>query len=121
MDAGDPYADFKWHRLTPEELEKLAVVPAPIQKRRRHFVKVPGTWVEQLTKARHIATYRLALHVLYRHWKGAGQPFTLSNGMVAMEGVSRWQKWRALEELEQLELITVERRKRKSPRVAVII
>jgi hypothetical protein len=38
-----------------------------------------------------------------------------------MEGVGRRAKWRALQELEQLRLITIERRKRKSPRIAVIV
>ena len=69
---------------------------------------MPGTWIERLATARYIASYRLALHILYRHWKGGGEPFTLSNGMVAMEGVGRRAKWRALQELEQLGLITVE-------------
>ena len=95
----DPYADLKQHALTPEMLAKLAVVPRKIQKRRQHFVQVPWTWVERLAKARHIATYRVALHVLYRHWKGGGEPFTLSNGMWRMDGVSGgangrpWRNW----------------------------
>jgi hypothetical protein len=58
--------------------------------------------------------------VLYGHWKGRGEPFTLSNGMVDMEGVTRWGKWRALAELEQLGLITIERRRRKSPLIVVV-
>ena len=119
VDDPDPYADLKQHRLTPEMLAKLAVVPRKIQRRREHFVKVPWSWVERLAKARYTATYRVALHILYRRWKSSGKPFTLSNGMVAMEGVSRWQKWRALRELEQLGLITIERRKRKTPRITV--
>ena len=115
----DPYADLKQHRLTPETLTKLAVVPRKIQKRRKQFVMVPWGWMERLATVRYVATYRVALHVLYRHWKGSGEPFSLSNGMVAMEGVGRRAKWRALRELEQLRLITIERRKRKSPRITV--
>jgi hypothetical protein len=117
----DPYADLKQHALTPEVLEKLAIVPRKIQKRRKHFVLVPWTWVQRLVKARHIATYRVALHVLYRHWKGGGLSFTLSNTAMADEGVSRWRKWEALAELEQLGLISLERRKRRSPRITVIV
>jgi hypothetical protein len=115
----DPHADLKQHRLTPEKLAKLAVVPRQIQRRRRQFVLVPWTWIEQLAKARYTATYRVALHILFRHWKDSGQPFSLSNGMLAIEGISRWQKWRALRELEELELITIERRKRKTPRITL--
>jgi hypothetical protein len=59
--------------------------------------------------------------VLYQHWKGRGEPFTLSNSMLHMSGVSRWQKWRALRELQELGLITIERRSRKSPGINVLV
>ena len=82
MTEDDPYADLKRHRWTPEMEAALgrAVVPEKIRKRREHFVKVPWTWIERLVGARYIATYRVAHHVLYRHWKGRGEPFTLANG-----------------------------------------
>ena len=115
----DPYADPKQHRATPEMLAGSA--PKKLRKQRQHFIKIPWTWVERLVEARHIATYRVALHVLYRHWKGGGLPFTLSNTSVADEGVTQWRKWDALRELEQLGLITVERRRRRSPRITVIL
>jgi predicted transcriptional regulator len=102
----------------PEIVERRVRVPAKIQKRRRQFVQVPWVWIEQLAKARHIASYRVALYVLYQHWKNAGEPFTLSNA--AVEGVARGTKWRALRELEQIGLITIERRQRKAPRVNVV-
>jgi hypothetical protein len=120
MTDDDPYADLKRHRLTPEMLAKLAVVPRKIQKRREHFVRVPWTWIERLATVRYIATYRVALHILYRHWRSHGEPFTLSNGMLIMEGVARGTKWRALRELEQLGLVTIERRRRKAPRITII-
>lgn len=112
-DETNPFADLGAMRLP----ERWAVVPEKIRRRRQQFVKVPWTWIERLTAAHHIATYRVALFVLHRSWKAGGKPFTLSNG--AVDGVSRWQKWRALQELEQLGLITVERRERKSPRIAI--
>jgi hypothetical protein len=115
----DPHTDLKQHRLTPEKLAQLAVVPRKIQKRRQQFVMVPWTWAEKLATVRYIATYRVALHVLYRHWKGRGEPFTLSNGAMLMEGVERRAKWRGLRELEGLGLITIERRLRRTPRITV--
>jgi hypothetical protein len=120
-DEEDPYADLKQHVATPKTraLERLAVVPRKIQKRREQFVMVPGIWAEKLARARYIATYRVALHVLHRHWKGGGKPFTLSNGIVEMEGVERRAKWRALQELEQLNLISVERHPKRSPKITV--
>lgn len=115
----DPYAELKKHRLTPEMLTQLAVVPRKIQKRREQFVMVPWSWIERLVKTSSANTYRVALHLLYEHWKRRRQPFCLPNGMLAMEGVSRFAKWRALAELEQLGLISVERRPHRSPKITV--
>ena len=118
--SGKP-SDMDEYTLTDEQVrERLAGVPRKIQKRRKHFIKVPWTWAERLVKAHYIATYRVALHLLYQHWKEHGETFTVANGMLAIEGVSRWQKWRALQELEQLGLIRVQRRPRKSPLITVI-
>ena len=64
----DPYADLKRHRLTPE-MARLAAMPprrTGVPRNQRHFVRVPVLWVERLAEARHLATYRLALYLLYR-------------------------------------------------------
>jgi hypothetical protein len=98
--------------------EKWAVVPAKIQKRRKHFIKVPWTWHERLMEHRQTATYKVAAEICYRYWRSNGEPFTLAN--CDLKGVSRGQKNRALAELEAFGLITVERRKRKSPLVTVV-
>jgi hypothetical protein len=120
MTQNDLHDDLKQHRMTPEILATLTVVPRNIQKQRQHFVKVPWTWIERLAVAHYTATYRVALHILYRHWK-TGRPFLLSNGMLSMEGVERRAKWRGLRELEQLGLVAIERRKRKSPLITVLL
>jgi len=57
--------------------------------------------------------------VLHLHWKHHGEPFKLANGMLDYDGVSRYSKWRALNELERRGLISVERRQRKSPIIHV--
>jgi hypothetical protein len=109
-------------RLPPEMVRQhRAVVPKKIQKQQQHFVKVPWPWVERLRDARYIATYRVALYLLYQHWKGSGAPITLSNTATIAQGVTRHRKWEALRELEQLGLITVEKRERRSPRVRIIV
>jgi hypothetical protein len=113
------------NRFDPDKLridtgEVCAVTPKKIKRRRRQFTMMPGIWQERLVGARYIASYRAALHILKRHWENSGEPFTLSNGAMELEGVGRGAKWRALLELEQLELITIERRKRKSPRVTAL-
>jgi hypothetical protein len=53
--------------------------------------------------ARHAATYKVAAQILYQYWKNNGEAFTLGNS--ALNGVSRWQKSRALAELEAFGLI----------------
>jgi hypothetical protein len=122
----DPFADLEKLRLRPEHYqaytdgagEKWATVPLKIQKRRQQFVKVPWTWIERLANTRRAATFKVALYVLHKNWRNGGKPFTLSNSTV--EGVSRWQKWRALNELERLKLIIIKRRKRKTPLITVV-
>ena len=82
---------------------------------------VPIAWIERLKGARYVATYRLAFHILYQHWRSDGRPVLVSNATSKALGVPKATKWRALRELEGLGLITVERRRRKSPRVTAIM
>jgi hypothetical protein len=116
--GNDPYADLKRHRLTAETQalieRQVARVPKKIHKRQQHFVRVPWAWIECLQGASG-QTYRIALILLYLHWKGNGGPIKLANGMLEVDGVPRQSKWRALTDLEQRKLIVVEHRPRKSP------
>jgi hypothetical protein len=112
----DDSSDLENLRLPPGVTVRR-LVPNNVQKRSTQFVKVPHWWIERLARARHISTYRVALHVLFLDWKSRGQPFVLGNRAMAEEGVSRWRKWDGLRELEHLGLVTIERRKRKSPLV----
>ena len=82
--------------------------------------KKAAAFYERLAEARYIATYRVALHLLYQTWKRGGQPVLLPNGPLIAEGIALGTKWRALKELERLGLITIERRKRKAPRITAL-
>jgi hypothetical protein len=107
-------------RLRPG-FEKTMTMPISVpvsrknQKRQKHFILVPWIWYEQLLKARHTATLKIALQILYKHWKNDGKTFELSTCIFG--NVSRRQKRQALAELEAFGLITVERRKCRSPLV----
>lgn len=92
--------------------ERPASVPRKIMRRRRHFVQVPWTWVDRLKGAQG-STYRVALILLYLDWKGNGEPIKLANGMLRIDGVSCYSKWRALNELERRGMIVVERRRHR--------
>jgi hypothetical protein len=105
--------------LSDEQVRTLWLVPRKIQKRRAHFIRFPFTWLERLEGAPG-QTYRLALLLLYRHWKGGGEPIRLANGMLAIDGIPATSKKRALLDLERRGLVTVERRKKKSPTVKVV-
>jgi hypothetical protein len=112
VDTEDQYADLKRHRIEVQEVQ--AIEPRKIQKRRGHFIKFPMLWRERLSDA-HGKTWALAADLLYLHWKDNGEPIKLANGMLAIDGISRWSKYRSLKALEQLGLISVERRERRSP------
>jgi hypothetical protein len=120
---GDVDNPFDPERLKlPADLvpERKVSLSRKEKKRKGGFVVVPGLWQERLTKARNVATYRMALLVLRQSWENNGKPFTLSNGALKMENITRWQKWRALAELERFELVAVERRERKSPTITAL-
>jgi hypothetical protein len=110
----------------PYDLDKLRVDPAKLRRKspkpkkwRRHFVQFPFAWHEQMRAVRGGATYRLALLLLYEHWRAGGRPVVLSNILCREEGLSRWAKWRALTELRELGLVRVEHRGKQAPRVVV--
>jgi len=119
MHDDDPFGLGKLF-LPPDMLaqERWAVVPRRIQRRRQHHIQMPWRWYEKLAGADG-QTYRVALYLLYLHWKGRGEPIKLANGMMARDGVPRESKRRALHDLERRGLITVEWRDRKSPIVKV--
>lgn len=115
MPADDPF-DTERLRADPADprlVVKRANVPAKIEKRRGQFIRVPWPWLEKLTGTTG-QTYRVALYLLYLHWKNSGNPIKLANGMLESDGVSRQSKWRALAALERRGLIGVERRPRRS-------
>jgi len=97
-------------------LERRAVVPGKIRRRRSHFISVPMVWFERLIGASG-QTYRIALYLLYLDWRGRGKPIQLANSLLQIDGVSRQSKWRALTDLERRGLITLERRPRRSPMI----
>jgi hypothetical protein len=75
--------------------------------------------VERLQAAKRISTYRLALVLLYEHWRNGGRALVLSNVMLRDEGIAIRSKTNALAELEALGLVKVERRFGRSPRVVL--
>jgi hypothetical protein len=107
-------------RMDVEVGEVRVDISRKTKRRREDFIMIPEIWERRLAKVKYISTYRVALHVLMRNFETHGKPFTLSNGALALENVSRWEKPRALAELEEAGLIAIERRNRKTPRITVL-
>jgi hypothetical protein len=99
------------------ELEQEA--PKPRTKWRREFVRVPWEWAERLQAAKRVSSWRLAVLLLYEHWRTGGHDIALSNVLARDIGLSCRSKSRGLNELENLDLIEVRRRRRIAPRVAL--
>jgi hypothetical protein len=120
MKPKDDLFDLDRFRAGPDEVAERLAVPRKIEKRREQFVRVPMTWYERLRGA-HGQTYRVALYLLYLHWRARGDPVKLANGMLEIDGVPPTTKLRALRDLERRRLVTVEWRSRKSPIVQLNI
>jgi hypothetical protein len=111
----------------PFDLDLLRVDPAqfkgkpgkPTKKWRRQYVQLPWTWIERLQAAKRVSTWRLAVWIIYEHWRSGGQPVVLSNVLSKAEGLSRRSKWRALAELESLGLVQVKRHPGRAPRLTL--
>ena len=107
MKSDDPFDDLEKLRIPPDQIR--TVTPRKILKRRGHFIQVPFSWMEKLRGASG-QTYALAMHLQYLHWKDNGKPIKLANGMLKIDGIDRFAKWRALPELERRGLVSIERR-----------
>jgi hypothetical protein len=122
----DPF-DIENLRLRPEQAAAMAEAAVkqeraqPKRRSREPFTKFPHSWEARLMKAMRISSYRIALHLLYLHWKSTGRPILLSNVALARKGVTRQSKWNALAELTRLGLIKIEKRSRKSPVIRILV
>ena len=96
--------------------------PLAARDRKRLFVRVPLGWVHRLAGARHVSTYRVALHLHHREFRAInkGAAIGLPNGALEADGVTPRQKWRALAELEKLGLVKINRRARRSPEITLL-
>jgi len=107
-------------KLPPEMVRECAVgLPKRIKKRRQQFVKLPLAWVDILSRDSRDKALVVLCHLLLLHWKQRGGTIKLPNGFLEMIGVGRGAKWRVLNKLESVGIISIERRGRKSPIVTI--
>jgi hypothetical protein len=115
--------DFNTGNFRPALATEPTLTPSSVRsarRRRDQFVIVPLAWADRLDDARCAATLKIALHLLWKSFKDRRQTMRLANSMVALKGVTRGQKCRAIQELEALGLIKVEHRPRRSPVVTLL-
>jgi hypothetical protein len=105
-------------RMTPSVRLK------PSTKSRRGsdpFIKVPLWWAVAAAKATRNPKFLVCIEMLHRAWKCGGSTFLLPNDRLEKNGAGRKAKYRVLRDLEAAGLITVEWRRRKSPRVTLVL
>ena len=124
MNKHDPF-DPANLRIDPTDPAFAPEPDAPNPKRKgkwkRQFTRFPYAWQVRLQDCKAGSTYRLALYLLYEHWRNGGRRIRLSNGVLAAEGVDRTTKWDGLRILERAGLVRVERRQRKAPLVTCLL
>jgi hypothetical protein len=81
---------------------------------------VPLAQAAAMAKATRTPKAMVWVTVLYEWWANKGKPFTLSNKKLAGYGVTHDTKRRALRELEDAGLITVEQNGKCAPVVTVV-
>ena len=110
----DPF-DVDALRIDPTD-PRMAGRGAKARKARweRKFVQFPWLWAERLKTTNRGSTYRLALHLLYEHWRNRGRAIKLTNAKLVNDGLARDSKRLALLELERVGLVRVERHPKKS-------
>jgi hypothetical protein len=119
--------DLDNFRIRPEEAFGLTRLPSKKEEeRRKGFVKLPWSWIESMARDHSggRALWVVACHVRDRAWRKRKDPnksVKLPNGMLRLDGVSRFAKLDALKTLERLGLISVEWRPRKSPDVTILV
>jgi len=117
---------FNIDTLRPDlEVQQLARAAGPARalsrKWKQRFIKFPWAWMDALKTTNRSQTYRLALFLVYEHWRTGGRDVVLSNAALRKVGISPRSKSNGLREMEQLGLIKVQRRHRHAPRVTLLL
>jgi hypothetical protein len=108
-------------KLRPEHLKNLRPVETGVAKpkrQKREFVQITREQSEHLDKVSHTAEV-VFRHLMFLNWKSPGRTIYLANGGLSQKGVSRYAKYRALDELKKVGLIKLRKRPSKSPGVIV--
>jgi hypothetical protein len=85
------------------------------------FVPITAKQADLLSRATHVTTQSVFLHLMFRSFKVYHKPFVLRADALAYAGIGRVMQWRALRDLARLGLILVERGSPRSPPIVTIV
>jgi hypothetical protein len=110
---------FKHAQTTPKE-RKISSKPPKVQG---EFLKgpIPLAWLGRAAKLPGKASLATALAIMFEVGRRRSQEIVLTTAILKRFGVNRKAKYRALKLLEKAGLISVVRRPRKNPLVAVLV
>ena len=100
------------------EVKTLYTGAVPTKKRREQFTLVPVPLMLKLATLSLNARW-LAVVLLWKSFKQRGRPFACAN--LEEFGIKRYKKSSGLVELERAGIITVDRTRRHSPRIKILI
>lgn len=105
-------------RLEKLEAEQKAADEKKLKRKREPFVTIPVRAIEEVAKAINDNKLIVLVDLLYRRFQAHSAPFAFLNTRLEKPlgvNVARVVKHRVLRGLEAAGIITVDRRKRKSP------
>jgi hypothetical protein len=106
-----------WAKQRKAKLEAVAPVK---RKKVAKFSKVPLSWATEAAAATNTRKAMMWVWLLHRSWERNSLTITVPGNTLQKYGITRGIKRRALLELEEAGLITVERRASKNP-IATLI
>lgn len=119
--------DFKLEnlRIDPADLPakpSTSANPTPAtagrRPRKRNFAIITDAQINRMIGAS-AAAWMVLVHLAQRNWQ-PGSPIPLANAALSKRGISRYAKYRALEELERRGAIRAKRLPRRSPEVTIL-
>lgn len=109
--------DYAARRLA----ELKAAAPTKRKKKADPFAKVPLWFAKAAAEATNTKRALVWVAMIYAAFDAKGLTFSFGNVRLKQLGVHRSTKDRALHQLEEAGLITVERRRGKTPIVTIIV
>ena len=112
----------EWDCEIEADFQRVVAATRTAGRRRQPlFVKVPLWWIQSATEATRTPKALVAIELLLASWRERSTTFPLPSGRLKRHGLSRATIWRALQELRQAGLLTIELRGPKAPLISFTV